>query len=828
MRPDGRHWRALRRDLQAREPRLLALALAIAVAAVAAVGFFVDRVEQGLEQRAAALLAADVMVESSREIPDRFAEAAHDRGLSTTRTVSFPTVVVVDDRTELVSVKAVGDGYPLRGTARIAEHPVGAGEPAARPPQTETVWLDPRLFGQLDVAVGDTVPVGDREFAVGAALTYEPDRAGELFQLAPRLMLHLDDLGTTGLITEDSRVTYALLVAGDATEVAAYRDWAEAEGGRDFQVQGVADARPEMRTTLDRATGFLGLAAMTAVLLSGAAIAIAVHAFSGREASVAVLMRCFGATQRMVVTGLVLRLLVAGVLASLVGLGVGWFAQHGLVWLIGEWFDQALPAASLRPAIVALAAGMVTLLGFGLVPALRIRRVPVIHVLRRDAGLPEPSAIAVGGAALLAVGVLLYYQAGDFELGTYMLGGAVAMLAVLGGVAWLLVRVAGRVRGRGLSPWRFGLASIARRPRTSTVQAAGFGLGLLALLLLAVVRVDLLDTWEAQIPPDAPNQFMINVQGDDVAAVRDALGTAGIDVERFYPLVRGRLVRINDREVRPDDYESERTRSLVDREFNLSLLDSVPDGNEILAGSWWPADADGSEWSIEAGIAERLDIDVGDELTFRIAGEEATGTVTNLRAVNWETFRPNFFVLASPALLEQHGADWMTAYRATGEQVQAVAGIAREFPGVTVLDVEALIEQVRSVIDQGTRAVEYVFLFSLVAGLVVLVAAVNASREERRAEIGLLRALGASRGRIRRHVVAEFGSLGAIAGALAGLGASVIGWAITQRAFDLPYAFNPWLLVIGVGGGALGIALAGLMTTRRLVDESPMGVLRST
>lgn len=827
MNPATHGWRALRRDLHAREPRILAAALAVAVAALSAVGFFVDRVERGMEQRATALLAADLVLESSREIPSAFRDAATGHDLATTSTVSFPTVIVGDDRTELVSAKAVGDGYPLRGEARIAPEPTDTGRATTEPPDTGTVWLDPRLFTQLDVRVGERLPLGATELEIAAALTYEPDRAGELFQLAPRLMLHLDDLAASELISNDSRVTHALLVAGEAERVAAFRTWVEEQDATDIEVSGVTDARPEVRTTLDRATAFLGLAAMMTVLLAGAAVAIAVHAFSAREADVSALMRCFGARQRTVVSGLLLRLFAFGLGACLVGVALGWLGQAGLVALVGDWFGAGLPPAGPAPALAGIIAGLVTLIGFGLVPALRIRRVSVLRVLRRDQSVPEPSAILAGLLAVATVGGLLLYQAGDPRLGGYVLGGTLGLLGLLAVAAWLLVRVVGRLRGHGLSPWRFGLASIARRARTSTVQIVGFGLGLLALLLLAIVRVDLLDAWEGQIPADAPDQFMVNIQRDEVEPLRARLEAAGAETGRFYPLVRGRLVRINEREVHPDDYTQDRARRLVDREFNLSWVADVPDGNEITGGSWWAEEEASAQWSVEEDVAERLGIELDDELTFRIGGESATGRVTSLRRVNWENFQPNFFVLSTPALLNDHGAEWMTAYRTPPEGRGEIADIARDFPGVTVLDVAALIEQIRGIIDQGTRAVEYVFLFTLVAGLTVLVAAVNASREERRTEIALLRTLGASRARIRRHLIAEFGSLGALAGGIAAGGAAVTGWAISTRVLELPYAFNPWLPVLGIGGGALVIAAAGLITTRNLVEERPIAVLRA-
>jgi len=461
--------RALKRDARAREARILAAALAIAVAAVSAVGFFTDRVDRGLAQRASTLLAADLVVESNREVEEAWVREARQRGLETAKTVEFPTVLIAGERTELVAVKAVSSTYPLRGEAKIAGTKGGAGRAIRSPPEAGTVWLDPRLFERLAVEAGDRLPVGNREFEIAAALVVEPDRSGALFQLAPRVMMPRQDLPATGLLGPESRVTHSLLVAGSAQRVAEFRDWLSASAGSAIDIEGVADARPEIRTALDRAQAFLGLAAVMTLILAGGAVAIAVHAFASREADVCALMRCFGARQRRVVVGLLGRLLAIGVIASGVGVGLGWLAQLGLVALVGGGFDQRLPAPGYYPVVSGLVIGLVTLTGFGLVPALRIRRIPVLRVLRHDQALPEPSATAAIAVALIAVTGLVLHQAGDWKLGLTVVAGTVALIVALSGAAWLFVRLIERWRSRGLGPWRFGLAGLARRPRTTVV-----------------------------------------------------------------------------------------------------------------------------------------------------------------------------------------------------------------------------------------------------------------------------------------------------------------------------------------------------------------------
>lgn len=819
--------RALPRDLRVREMRVLAAALAVAVGAMTAVGFFTDRVDSAMARQANALLGADLMVEADDPLESRWAERAEETGLRTATTVTFTTVVVADDKTELVAVKAVSDNYPLRGQARIARQPFGEAGVAGAPPQPGSVWLDPRLFGRLNLAVGDELPIGRKTFEIAASLEHEPDRGNGIFELAPRVMFHHGDLAATDLISPASRVDYHLLVAGPADAVEQYRQWATEQAGRGVEIEGVDDARPEMRAALDRAGIFLGLAAVMAVLLAGAAVAVAVYAFSAREADAGALLRVFGASQRLVAGTLLLRLVLVGLLASAVGIGLGWLAQYGLVTLLAAWFGETLPSPSAWPAVMGVTAGLVTLLGFGLVPALGIRRVPVMRVLQRGHTAPNPSVLASLGAALAAIGGLVLYQAGDAELAAWILLATVAMLVALGLVAWALIRVVGRLRGREVTGWRFGLANLARRPRASLVQLVGFGFGLLAILLLAVVRVDILEAWRQDIPAQAPNQFLVNIQPDDVDAVRARLNEAGIDPAGMYPMIRGRLMAIDGQPIDPEAYEG-RAERLAEREFNLTHSQTHRAENEIVAGEWWSERAGQTErlFSVESGIAEQLGIELGDRLTYRVAGDEVTGRVSNLRRVQWDSFKVNFFVIGTPALLGDAPASWVTSYYAPPAAGDAIARLARDFPGVTVLDVGPILAQVREIIRQGTRAVEYVFGFTLLAAVVVLLAAVQASRNERRLEIALLRTLGARRRRVQAILAAEFAALGLLAGLIAATGAALTGWVITTEVLDLPYHFNPWLFALGPGAGAVAITLAGLLATRRLVAERPLAVLK--
>ncbi|MDD3518837.1 MAG: ABC transporter permease, partial [Chromatiales bacterium] len=548
-------WVTLAREWRAGELRVLAAALLIAVAAVSSVSFFTDRVQRAMALQATELLGADLVVVSPQAPPDEWADEARRRGLDVARTVTFPSVALAGDVAQLAEVKAVSAAYPLRGRLRVTERLFGDEMETDAVPARGEAWADPRLLQQLAIDLGSSLELGAVTFHVGRVLTYEPDRGGDLFSIAPRLMLNLEDLAATELITPASRVRHHFLVAGGEAQVNGFRRWIEPRLAPNQSVQDIRDGRPELRVALERAEQFLGLAALVAVLLAGAAIAVAARHYSERQADVSAVMRCLGAGQPFVLQVYLLRLLWIGLLASLGGAAIGYVAQGVLALLLAQWFEGGLPAAGITPLFAGLAVGVVTVLGFALPPILRLGQVPPLRVLRRDLGLPPPATWLVFLLALAALGGLLLWQAGDARLAVRVLGGGLATGVALWLTAWGLIRLLRPLRTRGGVAVRFGLANLSRRGGMSAVQLSAFGLGIMALLLLALVRVDLLDAWESNLPPDAPNHFMINLQPDQVDGMRALFDESGIVQPAFYPMVRGRLVAINDRRVEPGDFE---------------------------------------------------------------------------------------------------------------------------------------------------------------------------------------------------------------------------------------------------------------------------------
>jgi putative ABC transport system permease protein len=818
----------LRRDWRTGELTVLALALVIAVGSTTSVGFFTDRIDRALHQQANELLGGDAVVIADHPLPDGFMQAARTAGLRTARTRDFHSMVLAGDKTALADIKAVTPGYPLRGTLRLSSALFGPSRPVAGIPAPGAVWLDPRLFGELQLHIGDTVGVGNIELRVTAVIANEPDRAGNLFSLAPRLMMNMADVASTGLIIPGSRVRYRLLVAGTDAGVRAFRDETRPRLGRGERLEDTEDGRPEIRDALDRAEQFLGLAALVSVMIAGVAIATAARRFIDRHLDSCAVMRCLGASQGEILGIYGCQLLWVGLAASAAGCAVGYFAQRVLVFLLGDLTHTVLPSASLLPVLSGMGIGLIALGAFVLPPLLHLKRLPTLRVLRRDLGGLPPQTLAGYGAGLAALAALMAWQAGDIALAGYVLGGIAATLAVLSGMIQVLIRGLGRVRRRGSSVWRFGLGNITGRGRGTLVQVLALGLGVMVLLLLTFVRSDLITGWQSTLPDDAPNRFIINIQPDQVQAMQGFLADSpALAHPRFFPMVRGRLTAVNGREVLPKDYENERAQRLVAREFNLSWASRLEDDNKIVAGRWWGTTADGRHnLSVEQGLAQTLGIKLGDTLTFSVAGESFDATVTSLRKVDWDSFNVNFFVLLPPGVIEGYPTTYITSFYLPADQYQVLNDMVKTFPNITVLDVAAIMQEVRSIIARVSLAVEYVFTFTLVAGLMVLYAAIHATLDERIREHAVLRTLGARRRQLVRALWTEFAVLGALSGTVAAAAASVVGYVLAEHVFHFGFHLDPRLWLVGMGGGAVGIGAAGYAGTRFVLRQPPLQTLR--
>ena len=819
-------WRSLGRDLRAGELRVLALALLVAVASVTAVGFFTDRIGRAVERQAGDVLAADLMASSGFKLPPELVSHIKQGNLQTAEYVRFPSIVISErEESQLVAVKAVSGGYPLRGKLRLSDidDPATAITADSGVPAPGTVWVDSQLRSALELTGADTVTLGTKEFAVDKVILFEPDRGENAFEFAPRVMLNLDDLAAAGLLGEGSRATYTLLMAGDMAQIDAAREFLETDYTSDVRVQGVRDGSPQMKRALDRAQRFLGLASVVTVLLAGAAIALAVRHFALKQADASAVMRTLGATRAEVIVWLATRLALIALVASIIGIVIGWFAQLVLANLLQGWFGLTLPAPGFMPPLIGTLTAFIALAGFGLLPIIQAGRVNVMRVLQRDYSGMDSSVITTALFGFVATFLVVFLLSRDWLLSIIVVFGVVVMLSTFALFGRFMIS---GVRTLAGPRFRLSTAGLQRRAASSIVQLAAFAMGIMALLLISIVRVDLLAAWEQDLPADAPNVFIVNIQPDQVAGLAAQLESQGIQHTGIHPMVRARLVAHNGEPVLSDDSTEHEARH-ARREYNLSYSNTIPANNKIVAGKWWATDGSAEPLlSIEQEWAEERGFAIGDTLTFKSAGVEKTATITNWREVDWESFQVNFFAVSSPAMLEGLPSTYITSFHIDDDFVTTTTGWVRQFPGIATLDVGAIITRVKSLMDRASLAVEYVFLFTLLAGFCVLLAAVQSSRGERIREAALLRALGASHQQLREAVIAEFAILGAIAGLLAALFATLIAWSLSHFVFELPFQVNIWLWVIGIFGGAFGIATAGYLATRRVLHTPPIVALR--
>ena len=819
--------RLLWRDGRSGEIGLLAAAIVIAVASLTTVGFFTNRIEQALTRQSNQLLGADLTIGSDRPLQPAFEQNARAHGLKITHALRFPSMATHGTDSVLTEIKAIADGYPLRGELKITDRLLGVEHSVHDAPAAGAAWIDTRLAAQLNLKIGDTLNIGKSELRVAALVTQEPDGMTGFFNSLPRLLMNVADVAATGLLQPGSRVRYVFYVAGETGAVDVYRGWAQQHAAPWQHIEDVRDARPEVRSALERAGHFLGLAALLSVVIAAVAVALAARRFVARHLDACAIMRCCGARRAAVVRLYAAQFLLLGLGAGAVGCLIGYLAQNLLATQLAGLISIALPPPDWSPAGHGLITGIVLLAGFALPPLLDLWRVPTLRVLRRDVGVPRGWNMLgyVSGAA--AVGGLILWQAHDLRLGLYVLGGFCAAAALSALLVRALLALLGRVRtGIGID-WRYAVVNLRRRASGSVMQITAFGAGIMALLVLTLVRGDLLHSWQATLRPDLPNRFIINIQPDQAQRLVGFFSVHGMPPPAMFPMVRGRLIAINGRAVSSDTYADDRARRLVDREFNLSWMVNLPPDNRIVAGHWWnAADMRADQLSVEQGIAETLGLKLGDVLAYDVAGSRFSATITSLRKVDWDSFKVNFFVIAPPALLRDYPASFITSFYTPPDHAATLGQLVREFPNLVVIDVAQIMAQLQHLMDQVAGAVQFVFLFTLAAGLAVLYAGIASTHDEREYEAAIMRVLGARRRQILSLQFSEFALIGALAGLFAAAGASVLGHALAREVLHVPYLGSPWIWPLGIVSGALGIAAGGLLGLRHVLDAPPLQALR--
>jgi putative ABC transport system permease protein len=828
-------WRSLARDWRAGELRLLLLAVTLAVAALTSVGFFADRLQGGLSRDAKALIGGDAVLSSDNATPEAFIERARQEGLRTTQTLSFPTMGRAPDElggaAKLVALKVVEAGYPLRGSLRVSDRPDAPDAPTRDIPAPGTAWVDAALLVALDLKIGQPLMLGDTQLTVARIVVVEPDRGAGFMTFAPRVMINQADLAATALVQPASRLNYRLAVAGDSlAAVQRFVNWAKVEvekpGVRGMRLESLEGGQPAMQQTLERAEKFLNLVALLAALLSAVAVAIAARGFAQRHLDDCAMLRVLGLSQATMTRAYTLEFVLVGLGASALGVALGFGLHYVFVLLLAGLVESALPAATFWPVLLGLGMGLTLMLAFGLPPVLQLAQVPPLRVIRRDVGQLKPATLAVLGLGVAGFALLLLAASRDLTLGAIAVGGFAAAVAVFALASLGAVKLLRKGVNETTAPRALILATrqLSARPAYAVVQISSLAVGLLALVLLVLLRTDLIASWQNATPPDAPNRFVINVQPDQGESFQQALREGGVNNFDWFPMIRGRLVSVNGKQVTGEDYESDRAKRLVDREFNLSHTAERPQHNEIVQGQWIDNEADAL--SVEEGLAEELGLKVGDRLGFDIAGQVKEGRISNLRKVDWGSMRVNFFVLFPLADMPDVPATYISAFQAPTGNAQFDNQLVRQFPNITNVDMSQTIAQVQRVLGQVIRAVEFLFAFALAAGLIVLLATITATRGEREREFAVLRAVGAGSPLLRNVQRIELLGVGTLAGFLASLVAMAVGWALAKYAFQFSWQPSIWVPLLGsAAGGALAL-MAGWWGLRSILRTPVVETLR--
>jgi putative ABC transport system permease protein len=854
------------RDARAGELTTLWVAVVLAVAALTSVAFVADRMHAGLDREARQMLGGDLRIRADHPIDPALLTQARTRGLRIASTAEFPSMATGDAQSDdpppsrLVAVKAVSANYPLRGTVSLASSPTAPASDdydAQHGPAPGTVWVDAPVLDALHVKVGEEVQLGRRSLRIAAIIVREPDRGFSFINFSPRVMLSDADLASTGLIGLGSRVTYRALLAGtDIGQADAFGRWAqttiEQDGIRGTTVETLQAGQPQLRQTLDRADHFLRLVALLTSLLCAVAIALGAQRFARRHIDGCAVLRCLGASEGLLRGVFLIELATLGLAAAVVGGVLGLVGHAVLLHWLGGLLRVSLPWPSMWPLLQGVVAALVLLLGFGLPALYPLTRVPPVRVLRRDgadlAGVFASDAESLVGQPVwrtamrrvyalraYAIGLVMYaglliWAAGALQLGLIVAAGfliGVGGFALCGRGLLRLMAVWARKPGAPGFGWRYAVASLERRSSASTLQITALGVALMCLLLLSMTRSDLIAGWRQSTPADAPNRFVIDIQPDQANEVAQRLTAAGIDASPPAPMIRGRLTARDGKPVSPDQFADTRVKRLVDREFNLSYRMTLPEDNRLTAGQWYgPTGSPAPQISIEAGLARDLGIHLNDSLTFDVAGQQITAPVTSIRRLDWGTMQVNFFVLMPPDALRDFPATFITSFHLRDDQQSALDGLVRAMPSLTIIDTAALLAQVQRMLDQVIAAVQFLFLFTLAAGAVVLYAALAGTRDERAHESALLRALGASRRQVQAVQWTEFVVVGVLAGGMAALGAEAVGWTLAVRVFSFAFTLNPMLLLTGILAGLVCAVAGGWWSLRSVLSRPVLVTLR--
>ena len=787
------------------------------------VSFLADRMHRAFEFDARQLLASDLLIASDQPLSERFLQEAQDGQLQIAQTVVFPSMATVGSHSKLASIKAVSPKYPLRGSLQVESSQQVMSSSLMR----GTVYVEPALLNNLHAQLGDSVRLGGRQFVIAGVLMRELDRGAGFMNFAPRVMMSLEDLQSTGLIGLGSRVTYRLLLAGPDEQIAAYQKWAsthiESENLRGLRIETLENAQPIMRKTLERAEQFLSLVALLTAMIAAVAIALSARRYMVGQADACAALKCFGATRGVILKKQVTTLLSLGVFAAAVGSVFGYLIQELLTGLLGNLMVANLPSVSLTPMLWSIVFTWVFLFAFAGPPLLSLVNVSPMRLIRKEFELATMATVWLALLSLFTCAILIWVAAKDGKLALWVGFSFAAAIFIFAATARCILWLVSKVSANSFAI-RFTFTAMGRRAGFAVMQITALGIAIMAILMILLLRQDLLSTWQGNIPTDAPNRFMINIQGDQKDGITQALQKGGVTKPEFYPMVRGRLIEVNGREVAPVDYSEENARRLVDREFNLSYTDQLPLGNRIVSGEWIQGTS--PQISMEAGIAKTLKLKLGDQIAFEVAGEKVSAPITSLRKLDWGSMRVNFFVIMPPAQLSGMPASWITSYYQNPNKDILDFELSQAYPNLTLVDVSASLQQIQEVLNKLSAALGLLFAFTIIAAILVLIAAIAATQDERFRNAALLKAMGASRSVLSQIARMELLLIGLAAGLLAGIAAGAAAWVLGRYVMEIEFNAFAQSILMGITFGVVASLAAGYRFQNRIQAATAVECLR--
>ena len=833
----NKHWLKhalllLKHELKRGELTIILLAIVLAVSAVFSLSGFSSHIKRALINESTTFIAADRVLESSRPIaPDILTEAERNAVVHAQQ-LEMSSIVFAGNNMALADLSAVSAAYPLRGELLVSDSANLANAKPVNAPARGEAWIGVNGLKQLEISVGDEIEVGVTTFKVAGVISQIPNASFSVFTSGPQVFINIDDIAQTELVQPGSRLSYSYLFAGEPSAIESFEDWLKPQVNETQRWIDIESGQSPLAGALNRAQKYLSLASMLGIVLAAVAVAVASRRYSQRHQPSVAIFKAMGASKAYITKLYCLH----WSLLSLVSISIGLLVGYGILQVglsaMAEQVELDENYFAWYPFIVAIITGLICALAFAIEPLKSLVATKPLSILR---GYQDENRKAWLNylPAFVALFALLFVFSRDLMLSVALLAGGLIVVGILLLLSRVLINAGRRAGSQAGKSWHLAMANLQRRAKENSVQLISFTIAIKLLLLIVVMKNALIDEWQQQLPDNAANRFLVNISGQQIDRVNEFLSDNNIVSSGLYPVVRGRLTAINDERVarrvsKEEGEEADNGRRGVGRELNLTWRASLPSENEVIDGSWWSEQDQKPQVSIEQGVAERLDIGVGDTLTFQLGSEEFSVPVTSVREVNWQALQPNFFMIFSPQVLADFPATYITSLYVEPSKKELLQDFLSQYPTISMIDVDALINQLRSVIDKVSIAVEFILVLVVLAGSLVLVAQVQASMEERERELAILRTLGAKGSLLRNSVLFEFVALGALAGFMASVAMEIAVYVIQSRVFDMTVSLHLPYWLLGIVAGASFVGFIGLLSCWRLLNLSSVTLIRRT